>query len=51
MEDIIIGIILVGILGGAILYLINAKKKGVTCVGCPNAKTCTKRGACDSLSK
>ena len=40
MENaIVIGILLV-IVGGVILYLIRAKKRGESCIGCPYAKQC-----------
>lgn len=47
MDDIIVAIILTAILGGAIVYIVRAKKKGAKCIGCPHSKTCGKQGACD----
>ncbi len=44
MENIIILIILLGIIGGIIFYLYRAKKRGETCIGCPYAKECS--GGC-----
>ena len=45
MTDIIaIGIVLI-ILGIATTYIIKAKKSGVKCIGCPDAKTCQSRSA------
>ncbi len=44
MENIIILIILLGIIGGIIFYLYRAKKRGETCIGCPYAKGCS--GGC-----
>ena len=41
----IIGIILV-IVGGAVAYIIKAKKSGKKCIGCPDAPTCQSHGAC-----
>lgn len=38
--DFLIAAILVAILGGAALYIYKAKKRGVKCIGCPDAKTC-----------
>lgn len=38
-ETIAIAIIVL-IIGGSILYIIKAKRKGVKCIGCPDAKTC-----------
>lgn len=39
-------ILLIG--GGALFYIVRQKKKGVHCIGCPNAKTCSaaKDGCC-----
>ena len=44
MENIILVIVLLGILGGAAIYIIRAKKKGVKCIGCPAGATCS--GGC-----
>lgn len=44
MENFIIGGIIVLILGGAIGYIINAKRKGVKCIGCPSGGNCSKGG-------
>ncbi len=41
MENFIIIAILVVIIGCAIAYVVKAKKKGVKCVGCPNAEMCS----------
>lgn len=35
MTDIIVLVILVILVGGASAYIINAKKSGVKCIGCP----------------
>jgi hypothetical protein len=40
MENIIVILILVSIVAGIIWYLICAKKRGETCIGCPYAKQC-----------
>ncbi len=50
MENIIVILILLGIAGGIIGYLINAKKKGQKCIGCPHCNACEKarKGGCDS---
>ena len=40
MIDIIVSIILVAIIGGAVTYIVRAKKKGQKCIGCPYAKIC-----------
>ena len=45
MENIIIILILVLIIGGILFYLYRAKKRGETCIGCPYAKQC--KGKCN----
>ncbi len=40
MENLIIILILLCIIGGIIFYLYKAKKRGETCIGCPYAKQC-----------
>lgn len=35
-------VVLALIVGGASFYIYKEKKKGVKCIGCPNAKHCTK---------
>lgn len=37
MENIIIALILIAIVGGAIYYIWKAKKRGQKCIGCPNS--------------
>ena len=32
--------------GGAIFYIVRAKKRGQKCIGCPYAKTCNKNCTC-----
>lgn len=41
MEHIIVIGVIALILGGAIFYLIRAKKQGQRCVGCPHSKNCS----------
>lgn len=50
MENLIIILILIVIIGGAIGYIIKEKKKGVKCIGCPMAGQCAKSnsGGCGS---
>ena len=52
MENVIVVFILVAIAGGIVWYLIRAKKKGETCIGCPYAKQCTSKcsGGCSGNS-
>lgn len=40
MENVIVVLILLAIAAGIIWYLIRAKKRGETCIGCPYAKQC-----------
>ena len=51
MTDIIIILVLVLILGGALLYMRKEKKKGVTCIGCPDADVCAKRRSGEGCEK
>ena len=44
-ETIIVIVILALIIGGAALYVIRSRKKGIHCIGCPHAKSCA-RGNC-----
>ncbi len=41
------------ILGGAVFYIIRAKKKGVRCIGCPHGASCAaaKNGGCPCTQK
>jgi len=43
MTDIIVGIIIVAIVGVAIAYIRKESKRGVKCIGCPDAKNCASR--------
>ena len=36
------------IIGGALAYIIKAKKSGKKCIGCPDSSSCS--GACSSCS-
>ena len=40
MENAIVILILLAIAAGSLWYLIRAKKRGETCIGCPSAKQC-----------
>ncbi len=40
MENFIIILILLAIVGGIVRYLWKAKKRGDKCIGCPHAKGC-----------
>ena len=47
-DEIIAIVLIVLIIGGALIYIINAKKKGQKCIGCPYAKTCSKNNKSNS---
>ena len=40
MENVIVILILLAIAASIIWYLVRAKKRGQTCIGCPYAKKC-----------
>lgn len=44
--DLLIGLILLVILGGAAFYVVKAKKSGRKCIGCPDSGSCGKQGGC-----
>ncbi len=47
LENIILVAAILLILGGAVLYIVKAKKRGDACIGCPHAKQCgAKHGKC-----
>ena len=41
--EVIAIIIIILVVGGALFYIIKAKKEGQKCIGCPYAKDCKKR--------
>jgi len=38
------------IIGGAVAYIIKAKKSGKKCIGCPDSSACHAKGGCNSDS-
>ena len=46
--DILAGLSLTGILGGAIAYIVKSKKSGKKCIGCPDCCSCPHNGPCHS---
>ncbi len=50
-ENIIVIVILLGIVGGIVWYLVKARKSGQTCIGCPHAKNCGGKCSCSGTKK
>lgn len=48
MENILVLLILLAIAAGSIRYLVRAKKRGNTCIGCPHAGKC--HGNCGTVA-
>ena len=48
LDNLIAAVIVIAILGGAITYIVRAKKKGIRCIGCPDASRCS--GNCSGCS-
>ena len=44
--DFIIIAIIALIVGGAVAYIIKAKKSGKKCIGCPDSGACSKNSSC-----
>ena len=53
LADWIVSAVIVLIIGAVIGYIINAKRKGVKCIGCPDSKNCSayKNGCCCGREK
>ena len=49
MKDIIIIIAIAIVIGGALFYIIRAKRRGEGCIGCPHSKQCS--GNCASAKQ
>lgn len=47
-DNIIPILIILLVVGGAVAYIIKAKKSGKKCIGCPDSSTCS--GTCASCS-
>ncbi len=50
MDTIVVALVLAVILGGAVYYVYKEKKSGTVCIGCPHAKTCSKK-SCDKAGE
>lgn len=55
MNEIIVNVIAVAVIllivGGAVFYLVRAKKRGQKCIGCPYSKQCGGSCSCNSKGK
>lgn len=40
MADFIVGLIVLIVFGAAVTYIYKKRKKGIKCIGCPDAPTC-----------
>ena len=49
--EIIAIIAIVLVVGGAVAYLIRAKRRGQKCVGCPYSKECSNKCNCNCNKK
>ena len=47
LVDVIIVAVIVLAVGGALAYIIRAKKRGKKCIGCPAGSSCEKGRACN----
>ena len=50
MENVILVLVLLAILGGAAWYIWKAKKSGKKCIGCPDGGSCCAKGGCSGCS-
>lgn len=41
MIDVVLVLLLLLIIGGAVTYIVKAKKNGAKCIGCPASATCS----------
>lgn len=46
MIDVVLILFLVLIIGGAVLYVVRARKNGVKCIGCPASGSCSRNCGC-----
>lgn len=50
MDNIIVVAVVVLIIGGALGYVIKAKRRGVKCIGCPEAEKCANKNKTSACS-
>ena len=51
MANIIAILVIALIVGAALLYIRKEKKKGIRCIGCPSAGSCSKSHGCGAPPK
>lgn len=51
MADFIVILILLLLVGGAVRYIVKAKKRGVKCIGCDCSSSCSMCGSCSACNK
>ncbi|MBQ8613560.1 MAG: FeoB-associated Cys-rich membrane protein [Ruminiclostridium sp.] len=43
MDNFVVIAVIVAVIASVVLYIVKAKKSGIKCIGCPDAKTCQAR--------
>ena len=51
MENVILILVLMAILGGAVFYIVRSKKKGSKCIGCPDSGCNGKCSGCNGCDQ
>ena len=46
--DLIVIAVILAVIGFSLWYICRSRKKGLQCVGCPDAKNCGSKGRCSS---
>lgn len=44
MADLVVGLIVLVLAGAAVAYIIQSRKKGIKCIGCPEGLNCPHSG-------
>ena len=50
MVNFIATLIILVIVGAAVIYIRKEKKKGIRCIGCPSAGSCSRSKACGGMT-
>lgn len=51
MADFVVILILVLLIGGAVRYIVKAKKRGAKCIGCGSSGSCCSCSSCSTNGK